>query len=141
MPSFPLPPADAHVVFVDPAASTDDDVAADGSATQPFSSLQAALTAVRDARAARGLSATAAPRAYLVLRAGTFYLGATGPLALTAMDSNVNFQAFPGEEVFISGGTPLTGVAWAAARPPPRDVWEYKRGTLSWGSTSCLRSR
>ncbi len=131
MPAFPLPPPGAHLVFVDAAAALS--AAADGSAERPFPTLQAALAAVRVARAAKGISAAAAPRAHLVLRAGTFYLGASGPLALTSSDSNVNFQAFPGEEVFISGGTPLAGVAWAPSSPPPRDLWEYKNGALAPG--------
>jgi hypothetical protein len=130
--SFPLPPPGAHVVYVDASAAPS--AAADGSAARPHATLQAALAAVRAARAAKGLrSAAAAPRAHLVLRAGTFFLGATGPLALTAADSNVNFQAFPGEQVFISGGTPLAGLSWAPAAPPARSAWEYKGGALAAG--------
>jgi hypothetical protein len=131
MPSFPLPPPGSHVAFVDVAAPHS--AAADGSDARPFPTLQEALASVRAARAAAGLSAAAAPRAHLVLRAGTFFLGATGPLALTSKDSNVNFQAYPGEEVFISGGTPLAGVTWTPASPPARDLWEYKNGALAPG--------
>jgi hypothetical protein len=139
MTSFELPPPGAHVVFVDAAAAAVPKTAAaraDGSAARPFPSLQAAVAAIRAARKANGheqLSAAAAPRAYVVLRAGTFYLGDSGPLSLTAADSNVVFQAYPGEEVFISGGTPLAGIQWAAATPPARDAWEYKSGTLAPG--------
>lgn len=131
MRSFALPPRGAYVVYVDPLSAHG--TAADGSASLPFSTLQSALASVRSTRAAKGLLPATAPRAHLVLRAGTFYLGATGPLVLTSQDSNVNFQAFPGEEVFISGGTPIENVAWTTSAPPARDVWEFKVGVLGPG--------
>ncbi len=127
--SFPLPAAGSHVVFVSPVHGCD--VKGTGSAAAPLRTLQAALAAVRAARAARGLTAAAAPQAFLVLRAGTFYLPAT--LALTREDSHVTFQAYPGESVFLSGGVSLGAVSWTAATPPARAVWEYREGVLASG--------
>jgi len=60
-----------------------------------------------------------------------FHLGKT--LTLTREDSNVHFQAYPGEEVFISGGMPISGVTWTAEAPPSYPAWEYRAGVLADG--------
>ena len=127
MPSFPLPPAGAHVVFVDPSRGSDGGL---GSEAAPLRTLAAALAAVRGARAARGLAAPAAPPAYLVLRAGTFH---PRTLNLTREDSRVTFQAYPGETVFLSGGVPIAGVAWAPAALPARPAGAMRAGRLAEG--------
>ena len=46
----------------------------------------------------------------IILRAGTHYLQTQ--LNLDAGDSNLAFQAFPGEEVWLSRGTPLAKIKW-----------------------------
>ena len=122
--SYPLPPTGAHVLYVSPHGS---DIAA-GTLDAPLRSITAALAAVR---AARGL-VTDAPRAYLVLRAGIYYFG-NAPLELTARDSQITFQAYPGEAADLSGGVPLGAINWAPATPPARAVWEYREGSLADG--------
>jgi hypothetical protein len=52
---------------------------------------------------------------------------------LTPEDSRVTFQAFPGEEVNITGGVPLNGLNWTAEVPPVREAYEYRPGSLSDG--------
>ena len=118
--TFPLPTS-GLVMFVDPLVG--DDISASGARGAPFRSLSRALAAVRSARVAAKVSAPLAPRATLVLRAGTFFLGGAdaGTLQLTAADSRVTFQAYPGEDVFISGAVPLTGAVWAPSTPPARE--------------------
>jgi hypothetical protein len=73
------------------------------------------------------------PPATIVLRAGTFYLGASGPLELGPADSNTVFQSYPGEEAVISGGVPLSGISWQPATPPHRSPYEYRAGVLAEG--------
>ena len=68
-----------------------------------------------------------------MLRAGTFYLGETGPLMLTPADSHVTFQSYPGEKAFLSGGIPLTGLDWTPVAAPTRPAYEYRAGSLSDG--------
>lgn len=142
--SFPLP-AEGLTYYVDPSYGSD--VRGDGTAAKPFSTLQHALRALRAKRASLGVIASEAPQATLVLRKGTFALGET--LHLTPEDSRVTFQAYPGEDVDITGAVPLTGAQWTSVAPPPRDVWEYRPGSLSTGfdiapageSPSCLHAR
>ena len=126
--SFPLPAATSHVVYVSPKGC---DFKGTGSAAAPLRSLEAALASVRASRATLGLSAVAAPQAFLILRAGTFYQSQT--LKLTREDSRVTFQAYPNEAVFFSGGVALGDVAWSQVAPPARAVWEYRAGTLDDG--------
>ena len=100
----PLPRAGSGVasVFADPTTKGSD-TTGDGSKTKPFRTIQRALKAVSSARAwLGGRGGGAAPHA-VVLRAGTFHLGATIHLD-SATGSHVSFQAYPGELVSISGG-------------------------------------
>lgn len=124
--SFPLPPSNATAVYVDAARGSDD--SGDGSEARPFASLQRALASVRAARAKTGVPAAASHVATLVLRAGVFHLRET--LALTSADSQVTFQAYPGEDVSISGGVAVQNVSWAAFAPPNRTAWTYQSGGL-----------
>ena len=97
---FPLAPAVASAAstfYVDYSNGND---ANSGVQTAPFKTVARALTATR----AGGAGGT------IVLRAGTHYLAAQ--LDLTAADSNTAFQAFPGEEAWLSRGTPVAGVTW-----------------------------
>ena len=94
----PLPPqSGAGTFFVDYVRGSD---GASGTQAQPFKTV------------ARGLAATRAGGGggALILRAGTHYLASA--LALTAADSGLTLQAFPGEAAWLSAGTPLAGVAW-----------------------------
>ena len=47
----------------------------------------------------------------IILRAGTYFLTAT--IVLDAADSGLTIQSFPGEEAWISGGVPLSGLTWS----------------------------
>lgn len=130
VPSIPLPPSGSHVVYVDALVGSDSNLGT--TQGSPMKTLPAALAAIRATRAAKGfVSASKAPRAYLVLRAGTFFLGKT--LTLTPEDSNVNFQAFPGEDAVISGAVPISGVTWNSAPVPSYPAWEYRAGVLDAG--------
>ena len=59
----------------------------------------------------------------IVLRAGIHHLAA--PLRLTAQDSGLTLQNYPGEEAWLSGATPLTPQwePWSAA-PEGSNVWK-----------------
>ena len=134
---FPLPkPSDAAlVIFVDPTRG--DDAGGDGSLNRPLASLHTAVGAVRAFRAERVRGRLSEmDRAVLVLRAGTFYLGASGSLQLGPADSFLTLQAHPDdEEVVISGGVPLEGLDWKAMPDaiPKRALYEYRSGMLGEG--------
>ena len=99
-----------------PADEADFYVATDGADTNegtvkaPFATLAAAQQAVR-ARIAAGLKEDVT----VFLRGGTYRLSApfhlTGPDSGTA-DHAITYAAYPGEEVLLSGGRPITG--WTA---------------------------
>lgn len=71
------------------------------SASSPFATLQRALAATR---------ASSGPGDTIVLRGGVYYQNTT--LVLTAADSGLTIQSAPGEEAWLSGGAPLTGLTW-----------------------------
>ena len=105
----PLTPAQVAaqctaVFYVAPSGSD----SAAGALGAPFKTILRALAATRAARP------TAV--ACVVLRAGTHYLlegaRAGGSIELTAADSGLIFTGFEGEEAWVSGGVPLTGLAW-----------------------------
>lgn len=98
---FPLSAEAAAAAFFVSYKGGDDANA--GTEMSPFKTVERALQATR----AGGAGGT------IVLREGTHYLAQH--IALTAADSNTVFQAFPHEEVWLSRGTPLTGVTWAPA--------------------------
>ena len=137
----PLPAAEAGVgrVFADPSKGNDnmchigEHQCGDGSERKPFRTIQRALKAVSAARARLGrdhgaAGQTTAPFA-VILRAGTFFLGST--INLDSADSHVSFQAYPGEQVSVSGGTPIKDVQWKPFKPPPRAAYETKQGCLA----------
>jgi hypothetical protein len=133
--TFPLPTQRAALVlFADPG-TRGDDVNGDGSESRPFASVARSLRAVRDFRLARRDAATLteSDRAHLVLRAGTFHIGAT--LQLTAADSFLTVQAYPNEDVMVSGAAALTGLEWqhVPAAIPARPSYEYRSGMLVAG--------
>jgi hypothetical protein len=128
--SFPLPALGSPVYFVDPTPAGSD-ATGTGAIGAPFSTLEHALAAVRASRARAGImDASNAPVFTLVLRAGTFYLPRT--LQLSAADSRVTFQAYPGEMPFISGAVPINA-EWTAVTPPSRAAYEYRPGALGDG--------
>jgi hypothetical protein len=138
--AFALPPSSALTFFAD-ASKALPDATADGSQARPFGSLRRAVEAVRAARAARRAAGAAGAltegdRAFIVLRAGTFFLASAAEgartLELSAADSFLTVQAFPHEDVVISGGVPLN-VDWTAATPPTRSLYEWKSGSLGDG--------
>ena len=137
----PLPAAESGVgrVFADPSKGNDnmchigEHQCGDGSERKPFRTIQRALKAVSAARARLGrdhgaAGQTTAPFA-VILRAGTFFLGST--INLDSADSHVSFQAYPGEQVSVSGGTPIKDVQWKPFKPPPRAAYETKQGCLA----------
>ncbi len=105
------PPACAAHVWVDGSATP----SGDGSSSAPFTTLTAALAAVRSMRlGAYPLSGR--QQLCINIKNGTYYLGANatthssrvGALQLLPLDSYLTVQAAPGERVVLSGGAPLT---------------------------------
>jgi hypothetical protein len=129
----PLPRAGSGVVSVFADSTKGSDTSGDGSEAKPFRTIQRALKAVSSARArlqqARGGDASTRAPFAIVLREGTFYLGST--IQLDSRFSFVSFQAYPGEEVSISGATPIQDVKWEPFKPPPRASYETKQGCLA----------
>lgn len=107
---LPLPaPGTPNVYFIDAVNGVD---SSPGTISLPFRTLARGLAATR---AAAGTPGT------LVLRGGTFYLPA--PLVLTPEDSHLTIQGYPGEEAWLSGGLPLTGLTWGAYNTTPAPTW------------------
>jgi len=97
-----------------------------GTIDAPFATLAAAVAATR---LSPGFDV-------ILLRAGTYYGVPT--TVLTAADSGLTIQNFPGEEVWLSGAKPLVGVTWSAfdvngtAPPPaPPAAWHLVENTNS----------
>ena len=89
-------------------ATTGDDAGGDGSQSKPFATLP------RAAAAARAVPNRAPGDVTVFVRAGTYYLGASGALVLSEADSNVAWAAFPGDApVVLSGAVPLGALSWA----------------------------
>jgi hypothetical protein len=78
-----------------------------GTFEQPFASLQAAKTAVRNAKT-KGLKVPAE----VIIRGGTYYLEQTlelGPEDSGTRDAPVTWRAYENERVILSGGKRITG--------------------------------
>ena len=103
--ALPAEAPGATTLYVDYANGSDANA---GTQAAPLKTVAAALAATRAAGGGAGSS--------IVLRAGTHFLAAQ--LDLTAADSGLTVQAFPGEEAWLSRGTPLTNVVWKAAPAP-----------------------
>jgi hypothetical protein len=71
-----------------------------GNQASPFKTIQKALDSTRSGGSGGNI----------ILRSGTHYL--SNQLDLTNKDSNTAFSAYPGEEVWLSRGEPLTGIQW-----------------------------
>ena len=77
------------------------DTTGDGTINNPFATLPRALAASRS---------NVGGSNQIILRAGTYYLQET--VVLTPSDNGLVVQAFPGEEAWISGATPLPSLSW-----------------------------
>ena len=64
-----------------------------------------------------------------MLRAGTFHLGET--IKMDSASSFISFQAYPNEQVAISGAVPIANAKWVPFGPPPRAAYETKQGCLA----------
>lgn len=70
----------------------------------------------------------------IVLRQGTYYQSNT--VVLTAADSGLTVQAYPGETVWISGARPLVGIEWQAYDTADgANVWS---ASLAWTGISTV---
>ena len=123
--NVPLPPlqpvaSDAACTFYADATKGND--ANPGTEAKPVRSPAAGVALAREAK-----GNGAGPCAVL-LRAGTFYIGDEGPIALGPDDSGLTLAAYPGEEgsVWLSGGKPLPGLKWEAHAVHPA-----RNGTLA----------
>ena len=108
------------VVFVDGAKGSD--AAGDGSVGNPVRSLARAVELTRNASSPGGFDT-------VVVRAGTLF--ATPTLVLTPADSGLAIQAYPGEEAWISGATPLTGITWAPVDVNVSVPWDVYPGATA----------
>lgn len=127
---LPSPASGVTLVYADPSKGSD--TTGDGSEAKPFATIQRALRAVWTARAqlqSAGKADASRSPFTIVLRAGTFYLGST--INLDSSSSFVSFNAYPGEQVSISGAAPIKGVTWAPFKPPVRAAYETKQGCLA----------
>lgn len=106
---FPLPASSAGTFYVFYAGGSD---SAAGTQGAPFKTVARALAATR----AGGGGGT------IVLRGGTHFVAST--LTLTGADSGLTIQSFPGEEAWLSRGTPLAGVTWAQVPSPGPSGWQ-----------------
>jgi hypothetical protein len=97
----PLPAAGAAAFYVDANSGADSN---SGAVDAPF------RTVARGVAAARGGGT-------VVLRAGTFYMGAAGlgTISLTSADSGLTVMAYPNETVWVSGAAQLN-LTWAPFR-------------------------
>ena len=118
------------VVFAD--ANNGSDSAGDGTIAKPYKSAERALEAVRASRngsssGGGGGGGGGGSTATINLRAGVYFLAS--PLALTAADSGLTVQTYPGDDAtaWLSGSTPLARVVWKRSSAPnaPRgaNVW------------------
>ena len=83
---------------------------------------------LREAIASAGRTAKTLPTTIL-LRQGVHYLGGTGPLVLGPEHSGLEIRSYPGEVATISGGVPLTRLAWSphATLSPHRQQQHLQR--------------
>lgn len=127
---LPAPDSGSTLVYAD--ATKGSDTAGDGTEAKPFATIQRALKAVQTARANRnsaGQTRASQTPFTIILRAGTFFVGST--INLDSTSSFVSFNAYPGEQVSISGASPIKDVSWKPVKPPPRAAYETKKGCLA----------
>ena len=108
-----------------------------GTKHRPFATLGAAI-------AARRAAGAGARNTTIFLRQGTYYPGTT---VLTAQDSGLTIRSYRGEEVWLSGARPLTGLTWRRASPGPgaanrtHNVWAASLAGLGITAVPGLRLR
>jgi hypothetical protein len=90
-----------------------------GTLASPWATPQHAIAACRSA------TAVGAP-CTVTLRRGTYFLG-DSPVQLTSADSGLTLQSYADESAELSGGEPLTGLAWRRAAVNSRN-----NGTTVW---------
>jgi hypothetical protein len=93
-------------------------VAVTGSDSAPGTQAAPFATLARAAARARAVPNRTPGDVTVYVRAGTYYFGSTGPLALTEDDSNVAWAAFPGDApAVLSGAVNLNGpgLVWTNA--------------------------
>jgi hypothetical protein len=135
---FALPTSDdaSVIVFADAKISHSAALLSDGTESKPFPSIAQALAHVRSSRVHKKILSSA-DSAVIILRSGSFFLGSEAEgsttLNLSPSDSFLTFQAYPGEDVVISGATPLNGLSWTSQTPPTRSLYEYRSGSLGNG--------
>ena len=125
--------------------SVDGSDAAVGTQAAPFATPMRGVLACRAATAATTANTADADAGCTVtLRAGTFYF-ADSPLELTAGDSGLTLRSFAGEVAELSGGEPITGLAWTkatiagATASPNVTVWQAPFRAPGGGSVAALR--
>lgn len=115
-------------VYVSPTGSDSNN----GTIDAPMKTLPAALAATR---ANEGWDT-------IVMRQGTYYAsvaaGVPNPtLALGPADSGLTVQAFPGEDVWLSGGVPLVGITWNVSNITTTQ-WVMVNNSVGNQPTCCL---
>ena len=108
---IPLPPGDAAQWYVDPINGQDTNA---GTERAPFKTIAAAISASRSPT-----SHLAGDTRTIILRQGTHGVAPPG-LSLGPKDSGLRIQGYPGEEAWVSGGTPLPNdLKWTPVSVPP----------------------
>ena len=102
----PIPEA-GQTFYVSPTGSDSNP----GTPESPFATVEFALTTTRKNP---GFNT-------VILRAGEYFLAA--PLQLTAADNGLTIQSFPGEEAWLTGAKPLTGLTWAPFNVTTQPTW------------------
>jgi hypothetical protein len=125
------PPDSSSDIFADAAKGSDEK--GDGTITKPFKSVGHALAATRAAGAGGTIN----------LRAGTYFL--TEQLDLTAADSNLTIQTYPGDGLaWLSGSIPLAGIQWKRVTSPQAassaNVWSSDLSSIK-GLTDIMSLR
>ena len=130
--------------------SVDGSDAAVGTQAAPFATPMRGVLACRAAAVTSTTTTTttntadAAAGCTVTLRAGTFYL-ADSPIELTAGDSGLTLRSFAGEVAELSGGEPITGLAWTkatiadATASPNVTVWQAPFRAPGGGAVAALR--
>ena len=119
-PPSPTPSPCPWEVFVDGQHGSDNNP---GNLSHPLATLHHALALSRAVPRTPPSSRTVA---CITVRAGIYYLGDRAPtvdssqfdsrvgaISLTSIDSGLTLRGYPGENVTLSGGVPLTSLTWA----------------------------
>ena len=105
-------PTEGSSLYVDAIHGSDTN---SGTMQSPLKTISKAVTASR----------SATKPVTIILRQGTFYL--SDAIMLGAEDSGLSFQNYNGEEVWLSGGIPLSP-DWKSYNVRPGNSWEIVQG-------------